>query len=415
MATVVVEYNFNTFKVKVTPSTVLNDVLSQSLKHFGLSHDKSGKWALTHGDKPVKLDLPWRLMNLPTGLKLKLEQVSSDASDESKLIKVRVQVPGYHNSVVKQVDVTQNLKQFLQELAKENDWPIEDPNAKLQLFTKTVPMDELRNQTLRSLGVEESLSIRLVLPSSTSDNPKQSVKQEASKPCAENAHVQPKASNRTHPLHQVSAFVPSENTLASQLKVEGIDEHELTVDHARRYQQMVLKQTGGLGGPMIPRRLREQQETARKKLIQECLVRVRFPDRTHVEVAFKPEDTMQTIYRVISDSLVNEGLEFTLFQSHPYMALPPDDRRLVEDWAFGAKTLLLFDSRVEGPYLKDSILNNARRLADADDVKLDRSEDLKTESEDEKNDVKIPHSQQRTSLRSITPGKYPKWLKLNKK
>lgn len=413
MATVVVCYNFNTFKVKVTPSTVLNDVLSQSLQHFGLSQDNGGKWSLIHGDNPVELDLPWRLMNLPTGIKLELEQLDSNKSNESKMIKIRVQVPGYNNSVVRQVDVTQNLKQLLEELGKENDWPIRDPKAKLQLFTKTIPLAELTNQTLRSLGVLESVSIRLVLPCTTSNNTKLNRSQPTENPFEGRKNEHPETSKKIHQLHQVSAFVPPQNTLASQLREEEVEVHELTVEHARKYQQMVLKQTGGLGGPMLPRRLREQKEAANKKEIQECVVRIRFPDRNHVEVAFEPEDTMQTVYKVIAGSLVNEALEFTLFQSHPYIALPSDGRKLASDWRFGAKTLLLFDSKEKGPYLKNSVLQNAKSLTDASDVKLDRSEEARPihESVDE-GKSKLQNS---TSSRSMTPGKYPKWLKLNKK
>ncbi|AQZ16452.1 UBX4 (YMR067C) [Zygosaccharomyces parabailii] len=413
MATVVVCYNFNTFKVKVTLSTVLNDVLSQSLEHFGLSQDNGGKWSLIHGEIPVELDLPWRLMNLPTGIKLQLQQLDSNKSNESKMIKIRVQAPGYNNSVVKQVDVTQNLKQLLQELGKENDWPIQDPEAKLQLFTKTIPLAELTNQTLRSLGVLESVSIRLVLPCTASNDARVNTSQSAEKPFEGKKSEHPETPKKIHQLHQVSAFVPPQNTLASQLREEEVEAHELTVEHARKYQQMVLKQTGGLGGPMLPRRLREQTEAAKKKEIQECVVRIRFPDRNHVEVAFEPEDTMQTVYKVVAGSLVNEELEFTLFQSHPYIALPSDGRKLASDWQFGAKTLLLFDSKKKGPYLKDSVLENARNLTDASDVKLDRSEEARPNHES--GDKGKSKMQSTASSRSMTPGKYPKWLKLNKK
>lgn len=413
MTTVVVCYNFNTFKVKVTPSTVLNDVLSQSLQYFGLSQDHGGKWTLIHGDIPVELDLPWRLMNLPAGIKLKLEQLDSNKCNESKIIKIKVQVPGYSNSVVRQVDVTQNLKQLLQELGNENDWPIGDPNAKLQLFTKTIPLAELTNQTLRSLGVLESVSIRLVLPSTASTNARLNTNQSAEKLFEGKKNVHPETSKKIHQLHQISAFIPPQNTLASQLGEEEVEAHELTVEHARKYQQMVLKQTGGLGGPMLSRRLREQKEAAKKKEPEECVIRIRFPDRNHIEVAFEPEDTMQTVYKVIAGSLLNEGLEFTLFQSHPYTALPPDGKKLASDWQFGAKTLLLFDSKEKGPYLKNSVLQNAKNLTDASDVSLDRSEEARPIHENY--DERKSKLQSSATSRSITPGKYPKWLKLNKK
>lgn len=414
MSIVTVSYNFSQFRVKVTPSMVLNDVLSQSLQHFRLLQENGGgKWGLTHNEKPVELDLPWRLMNLPTGVKLELKPLIDDGGD--KIIKIRIQAPDY-SSKVESVSVNANLKSFLQQLAQNANWPIQDPGAKLQFFTKTIPISELNDQTLKSLGIMESLSIRLILPSSTTTDASASMPIPAgTTPAREQEDTHRKVESRKiHQLHQVSAYIPSEKTIASQLNIqEENDDPELTVAHARRYQQMVLRQTGGLGGPMVPRRIKEQQEAAaaRRKLVEECLVRVRFPDRTHIEVAFKNDDTMSTIYQIISSSLLNEQLQFKLYQSHPHVELPPSDQKLVEDLEFGSKTLLLFESNGKGPFLKGSILKDAKDLADADDVKLDRSDKVETNDQAEKQDLEPAQPEPKKS----TPGKYPKWLKLSKK
>lgn len=417
MSIVTVSYNFSQFRVKVTPSMVLNDVLSQSLQHFRLLQENGGgKWGLTHNEKPVELDLPWRLMNLPTGVKLELKPLIDDGGD--KIIKIRIQAPDY-SSKVESVSVNANLKSFLQQLAQNANWPIQDPSAKLQYFTKTIPISELNDQTLKSLGIVESLSIRLILPAQgvtpTTSASTTTVAPEAQPPTrpqedTEGGHE----SRKTHQLHQVSVYIPSEKTIASQLNTEEEDaDPELTVAHARRYQQMVLRQTGGLGGPMVPRRIKEQQEAAaaKRKLVQECVVRVRFPDRTHIEVAFKNDDTMSTIYQIISSSLSNEQLRFKLYQSHPHVELPPSNQRLVEDLQFGSKTLLLFESNGKGPFLRSSILNSAKDLADAEDVKLDRSDKINGNDQAGQRDTKPTQSEPKKS----TPGKYPKWLKLSKK
>lgn len=417
MSTITVSYNFSQFRVKVTPGMVLNDVLSQSLQHFRLleKHGGSGKWTLTYNEKPMELDLPWRLMNLPTGVKLELKPLIDNSGD--KVIKVRIQAPGY-SSKVESININANLKNFLQQLSQSTNWPIDDPNAKLQFFSKTIPVSDLDGCTLKSLGIVEPLSIRLILP--TQDNTvttgvaASTATSVAQPPTRQQEATQGEDEPRTHLLHQVSAYIPPEKTIASQLNSQQEDtDPELTVAHARRYQQMVLRQTGGLGGPMVPRRLKEQQQEAaiKERFVQKCIVRIRFPDRTHIEVTFKNDDTMSTIYQIVSTSLVNEQQTFKLFQSHPHIELPPSDQKLTEDLQFGSKTLLLFESNDRGPFLKSSILNNAKDLTDADDVKLDRSDKVEINNKAEQHDTK---SAQLESKRS-TPGKYPKWLKLSKK
>lgn len=420
MSTVSVNYNFRQFRVKVTPAMVLNDVLSQSLEHFKLPHEnESGgsRWGLRYNGKLVELDLPWKLMNLPTGAKLELEPLIDDGGD--KVIKVRIQAPGY-SSKVESVNINANLKDWLQQLSQSANWPIQEPGVKLQLFNKTIPISELHDQTLKSLGVVESLSLRLMLPAQSSSTAGSSASRATptEEPPARSQKDTPREqeSKETQQLHQVSAYIPSEKTVASQLNVQQEDnDPELTVAHARMYRQMVLRQTGGLGGPMVPRRVKEQQEAAaatKRKSVQQCVVRVRFPDRTHIEVAFKNDDTMSTIHQIVSNSLLDEQLQFRLYQSHPLVELPPSNQKLIEDLQFGSKTLLLFESNGKGPFLKNSILNNAKDMADAQDVKLERS--TEPESDEHAEQQEIEKSIQRETKKS-TPGKYPKWLKLSKK
>ncbi|EPS43152.1 hypothetical protein H072_2907 [Dactylellina haptotyla CBS 200.50] len=68
MATVVVNGpNQRRLNVKVTPGTVLNDVLNQACDRFGLSADS---FTLRHGKTNVDLTLPFRLSRLGPGAKL---------------------------------------------------------------------------------------------------------------------------------------------------------------------------------------------------------------------------------------------------------------------------------------------------------------------------------------------------------
>ncbi|KAF4002442.1 GLUT4 regulating protein TUG family protein [Saccharomyces cerevisiae] len=115
MPMVTVKYNFQLFKCKVSLNSTLNDVLHQSIQFFQL-HTSSNDWSLVHLDKPVPLDLPWRLLNLPTGVNLELSKsnnfpVANKTNREdipSNTIKIRFQIPG-RDSVVKEMPSDQPL------------------------------------------------------------------------------------------------------------------------------------------------------------------------------------------------------------------------------------------------------------------------------------------------------------------
>lgn len=420
MSTVAVNYNFSTFRVKVGPNTVLNDVLKDSLKHYKLADPDTSNnlttWILLHNDKPVSLDLPWRLINLSAGAKLELKQGQAVAIHTSlktpHIVRIKLQVPG-HETVIEKIDTNENLKCVLEGLAQKHAWTLDPQETKLQVFSKTVSYEELQFNTLSTLGIKESALIKLYLPVSN----KQSVvttPNKTSGPYEKPVDVvkEPKE-NKNNELHQISAFIPSKIPLYAQIKDEDEDDYELTVAHARIYQQMLSKQTGNLGGPMMSKRMREKdQEISKKDNIKECNVRVKFSDRTHIEISFAPEEDLQTVYQWVAKSLTDESIIFRLCLSHPYEYLAPSSKRLVDDLGFGHRTLLLFESQHEGPCLKKALLKDAKELSEAKDAKLDHSGD---DPEILGNDTMSDQATKlKSSYLSSNSKKVPKWLKLSK-
>lgn len=419
MATVSVKYNFTSFRAKVTPNTVMNDVLAQSLSHFKLIDNEDSKndkdWILEHNKKPITLDLPWRFLNLSPGTNLELKKgEAASTTDELTSIRIKLQVSG-NPTVIETIKSTADLRDVLDILASKHGWSINLPESKLQVFSKTIPYSELRGLNLTDVGVKDSVLLRLTSPGVSQQAQPSSEKSTADDGPADAKDSITEAQNpvvKKHDLHKVSAFVPPETPLVVQLHNEEQDEHDydMTVEQARAYQKMLSKQTGNLGGPLLSRRLREERDAAQKPVVTECVVRVRFPDLNHIEVAFQPDEDMNTIYKVVSESILPEHSDFTLSQPHPYIELSRDSSRLVEDLAFGSKTLLLFKSQREGPYLKNTVLEHAKRLGEADDVRLDQLEHTK---QTEDNGAK-PKTKLKTAQASKIE-KVPKWLKLSKK
>lgn len=415
MTTVLVNYNFGQFRTKVSPNTVLNDVLLESLRHYKLNGEEafssSQNWILLHNKKPVTLDLPWRFLNLSSGANLELKKADPiSQTDEAASVKIKWLVTS-HKTVIEVIKTSADLKDVLDVLSSKHGWSLEAAKTKLQVFSKAIPYEDLRGLTLKDLGVKDSAVVRVLIPA-RADAPQPGQvenKQDLVTEKPEAAEVEDSSTKR-HELHKVSAFIPPDRSIAKQIQNEEQDaeDYEMTVDHARIYQHMLSKQTGGLGGPLMTKRLRMEKEAANKTSLLECVIRVRFPDLTYIEVAFDPSENMKSVYEVVSDSLVDNKLEFTLTQPHPLRACPPDDKRLAHDFGFGTKTLLVFNSKIKGPYLRNGLLESAKKLTEADDVKKDRTAHSDDGKRSEATKPSIGSSDR--VLRKV-----PKWLKLSKK
>lgn len=418
MATVSVNYKFSSFRVKVTPNTVLNDVLSESLRHFKLIGSESSKgetqWVLEHNRKPVTLDLPWRFLNLGPGVNLELKEGGPTTADKTASVRIKLQVTG-HPTVIETIKSTADLKDMLDILASKHGWSVNLLESRLQVVSKTIPYSELRGLRLADLGVKDSVLLRLMtkIPSEptlpVTDKP--SVVEETTDHTTAGSQAEEPAVKK-HDLHKVSAFVPPESSIAFKVhnEIGNDDDYEMTVDEARAYQRMLSKQRGNLGGPLLSKRLRQEREEFHKPAVTECVVRIRFPDLNHIEVTFRPDENMNTVYEIISESVLPEHSEFTLSQPHPYITYPRDERKLVDDLAFGSKTLLLFKSEKEGPYLRNSVLEHAKQLGEADDVRLDQTNHRADTDESSKTKASSKSSWQTSKM-----DKVPKWLRLNKK
>lgn len=417
MPMVTVKYNFQLFKCKVTSNSTLNDVLHQSLQFFQL-RTPPNDWTLVHLDRPVPLDLPWRLLNLPMGVNLELSNnmnspVANKSNNEdmrSNKIKIRFQIPG-RDSVVKEVPSDQPIAPILQKISG-----VTGNDFKIQVFSRSIEYKTIKDEdlTLEKLGIQEPSSIKLILA-----NPPHS-KGVSTNSAAHLQQISPTvvtspetvASSPPHEFHKPSVFLPSDEPLAAiRDQIEGEEDYELTVEQAKKYQKMLSLKAGTLGGPILTKRLREQSANnslKKNKAISECLLRVKFPDRSHIEIAFKPNEDMRTVYNVVSQFLIDEKMPFTLNQSHPFKPLAKDDQTLLDDLEFGSKTMLLFEtnSNFTGPLIKSDLLEDAQKITHQAKINSPANTTDKPNSRGPSdNAINIKK----------TLNRVPKWMKLSKK
>ena len=194
-------------------------------------------------------------------------------------------------------------------------------------------------------------------------------------------------------------------------QIEDEEDYELTIEQAKRYQKMLSMKAGTLGGPILTKRLRDQlsnSSSKKNKAISECLLRVKFPDRSHIEIAFKPSEDMRTVYNVVSQFLIDEKMDFTLNQSHPFKPLAKDDQKLLDDLEFGSKTMLLFETETKftGPLIKAHLLKDAQKI----------THQARTNPPASTTDnFNLQDLSENVSKSKKTLNKVPRWMKLSKK
>lgn len=422
MSSVNITYNFKVFNVKVSLNDQLNNAMEQSITHFKLARREGSRFILFHNKTPVALDLPWRFLNLPAGAKLELLELGqvegSNSNTNAKLLKVRFIVNLHYGTVMQEIQTCDSIYDTIEMIAGLQKWDPqfndETSNIMVQIFNKRYNVLDLKDQTFESLGINEPLSIRITLPDST---PKDSIepiiaekivetpKSETLKDTVET--LKDYQMPQQLPQHQPVAYIPSGTPISDQvMEISKEDDFEMTVEQARRYQEILKKQTGNLGGPLMTKRMRDEMEQKNKHnvIVTDCLVRIKFPDLTYLEIRFAPTDSSETIYQEVTKSLVQPDKAFKLFYPHPQKYIERSiGQELVKDLAFSSKTILLYESESvinKGPFLKSTLLKDATVLS---------MEQQNT------SDPAMAFEKPVTSSKKKSLNKVPKWLKLSKK
>ncbi|CUS24879.1 LAQU0S21e00518g1_1 [Lachancea quebecensis] len=412
MSLVSVVHKFGTYKIKVEPGCSLNEVLQKSITHFKLE-SVSIAWILTYHGKELPLTVPLRLLNLPKGVKLELNHGGTKLVSEAKSFRVKFQIlsRGVEVAVVKQSD---SVIKTIEGFCRKNCWDLDPQALKMQCFSKVWGYDDLVAASFAHLGILEDVAVRLTVSNSAAPV-KTSI--ENPTPLAEHRNEISLPEIDTKPqLHEVLAYIPEEapSTATKQNLVD--EDYEVSIRQLKSYQKTISRSAGS--NALLTKRLREEQENAKKHIIEQCNIRVRFPDRTCIDINFSPDETMHLVYEAIKRCLTDRSLTFELCYSHPHKKIEDNEAKLVADLGFGSKTLLVFETSHKGPYLKEELLRKAKTLADAQSAapqeqRRQTANGLDVENINAQSD-KAEESSAKPSG-GLRMGQKPKWLKLGKK
>ena len=144
-------------------------------------------------------------------------------------------------------------------------------------------------------------------------------------------------------------------------------------------------------------------------------MRIKVPDLSFLELCFKPDDTMETVYSKGAGFLVEETWDFKLSETHPHRYLARDTQgSLHGDLRFGAKSILLFEP-VQGPRMPTAPFLKSNIMATAEELSLRHAGNLPSGKS-----VDIPNGSNKMEApkgktKKLTPGKLPKWFKIARK
>ncbi|SCV02308.1 LANO_0F16644g1_1 [Lachancea nothofagi CBS 11611] len=408
MSVIQVSYKFGSYKEKLELSSDLNDALQKSITHFKLNDDNKS-WALYHRNKELPLTVPLRLLNLAKGATLELIEKKADIN--GKKLKIKFSAPGFGTEIWNGFSSTK-LLEAIQEICSLRSWTFVSQELKVQCFAKVWTYDQISKSTFAQLGILEDVSLRLLIPSTeekldaqpqilANHTPESIIEKAVTPQCVVNPGKSSSSNTQEHD-YNVSAYIPGPNSTLG-VSSDQEDDFEITVSQFKKYQKMLSKTTG-TNQPLLTKRLREQ--TAPKQTIENCNVRVRFPDRTCIDIDFKPEDTINLVYKAVAKCLSNGSSAFVLSHSHPYQELQDDDSKLVIDLNFGSKTLLVFHTEQKGPYLRPDLLEKAKPFS---------STKLAEDAHSEPSSSPVPNKGEDKPSKGLRAGHTPKWLKLGKK
>ncbi|GMG48983.1 unnamed protein product [Ambrosiozyma monospora] len=494
---VTLSYNFKTFTCKTPPAMLLSQVVEQGCFHFRLSNPEL--YSLKKANTTLDLSLPIRFANLPQGSKLELVKDPSKFKSNSAITgKVAIKLmiiapqgdatfkPPAPSDLVEKFSPHDTLSQLLETFEKKISQKLIERNGyetSIQMMTRTLSIPDELNTTLASLGLNSgnhSIRVRFkatksmqtssatpkvnqlphtessgdVLKKDTSMNPYQAaIKQKEHEQQVEKHQQQQQQTKpfgeplplKTFSDPQITVYKPELSTPINN-KEEEDSAYDMSISQAKLYQSILSRRTGAT-------QFTKFDPNANKKTLPEfteCIVRVRFPDQTTVQLTMPAAtSTLRDLYHILirevllltpdeEEAIEKYGDEVLLFQlAIPYpsqLVLGSRDdlkKQLLKDCQFGHRSLLIFqqlDSDVAGnkkkdQYIKSRYLSDAKTLNELDEVKLSNVESQVIDKDDD-GDIKmgstcIAQEEDKKSKRHSSGGlstkKIPKWLKLAKK
>lgn len=468
----VVLYGARQVKVKVTPGTLLREVKVRACDTLSLDAER---YSLKSGKSILSDSLPFRLSNLVQNAKIELVAAKGKPAAGS-MVQIKLALPetsgvGSFSSDTTIWSILKHFEDKLDTKITSNSVSGRYTQPQVQLFSTVINTLEGLDKSLADYGLTSgntALRVRFVQTSmpvekaqsiisgfKSQQPPQDSTGNTgASTPGSSTATpATPSTANSTssdEPAKSASDKSASDSSAAtSEIKYGGrsvrayvpssrpreipddANDLEMNSGQFRVYRSQLAQMSGSnrRDGPLMTASMREAASKQQKHSVEQCTVRVRMPDQTHVEAVFGSNEHVGDVYTFVR-SVLQHDYPFLLFQFPPRRVLGDPEQELVADCDFGARELLYFEwdgddsSRPKTGLLKANVLQSAKEITETESVKIDQAMLAQPETASQSSQPEQPQHQPQQSNNSSTSsarngsGKssgIPKWLKLSKK
>ncbi|KAL6928600.1 hypothetical protein ACO0SA_001928 [Hanseniaspora valbyensis] len=289
-------------------------------------------------------------------------------------------------------------------------------NVSLQIVTKKVTFDDIINKNLnfQQIGVTSSMKIGVFVQGSSSSTSSKPVKQQEPKKTTniienkETEKLEKKGENKVKEFNrETKAIAPTKKLNIDTSNNKGDDDDEdpqMGIDDFKNYYETIANKAHN------KKDVYKDILAQKKLLLEECHVRIKFPDRTILQAKFTSSETSATLYDFIKSQLHNPDLSFELYFGHPLKVIKNSDSLyLIKDLKFDKRTSLIFETNNKKlPFLKKDL-----KLESLDNISKSNEKDNKISETKKDKDVRKEDTGK--SKKQKLEDKMSKFLKLSKK
>lgn len=480
MSSFTLVYDFNEYRTKVPSSSHVGKLLEDGCDHFGIPMGSHGLFYQNH---ELDASIPLRYANLPKGCRLNIKKLSTKSKSSSSDVVVRLQIirPDRDDSYTPPpskllvhrfssadtlADVIGTYENVLGLKLSDRTSHYDLPNLekrilcvytpRIQSISGVIDSGDFQTTKLADLGImkgNHSLRLRFtrkdigskplteemkreVKPESTEEDTIKKVKIDGGKipekshkatshPVPQSVPTPATSSTPSNPSTHAKVSTGTNIKVFKPTSLSHTDNddsvYDMTLDQAKAYRALLTNASNK--GQMMTRKQREKIRQDRIPKVSSCIIRIRFPDHSTVQLELEAEKTLKDLFDILVNEVIDEPIVasdedpvfFELSTLHPRTVLLSSstdfNKHLVSHCGLSRRSLLIYTEKKPSGrkhYVRQEYLEKAEPLTEMDEIKVENSI-----SKGELEDTKKPNQIARM-MRSKGKKQIPKWFKMGR-
>lgn len=386
MSVISVDWEYKSYRVNVTPNTLLRDVLIESCKYFkiDLSNDNYDYELVNLKGTSLDLSNSIRFSNLVQGSHVEIRKCNSNDNNILVNIRANVSIENGNNYVITRkisnnITINEYLQNIIIEEILKSDEKFEMSRVKfiVQIMMKVVS-DEEMDKKLKDIGlIQGNYGIRIMIKDGVKKmdkmreevNPK--TEKEKEKEITnedvvmkdddisnDNTDINLKTENKSS-VDVIDSLLLDEGEKGGEEKEdakfiktiirsekhfkinnESDDDGGISVEQLKGYQKILSKRAEN--EPLMTRSMREKKAKEKEELKNsfiEIKFRVKFPDNEIIQISIDKNRELRELRRILFEDVLNEEIvnkikfdngnkiKYSLSEIHPYKVIFNNESR----------------------------------------------------------------------------------------